>query len=217
MNWSALGVARLSSAPAPGPSGRSPRSQALPDARHLALPRSRQRLVSREVTDTQCGLKAFSRRAAHEIFSRSTLDGFSFDAEVAFLTQRLGLSFQRIPVNLVREYGSTLSAAAAHDPDAPRYRQLVVAQSASRQTTASADGYHAGVETRSFQGSLIMSRGNRHSRFASSGVNAPRCSICRLFPSRTQAACAGDRPSRRRLRHEPGLTEGILRGFDEAR
>ena len=67
------------------------------------------RLVSREVTDTQCGLKAFSQRAAHAIFSRLTLDGFSFDAEVVFLTQRLGLKFQRIPVNLVREYGSTLS------------------------------------------------------------------------------------------------------------
>jgi len=67
------------------------------------------RLVSHEVTDTQCGLKAFSLRAAQEIFSRLTLDGFSFDAEVVFLTQRLGLPFERIPVNLVREYGSTLS------------------------------------------------------------------------------------------------------------
>jgi dolichyl-phosphate beta-glucosyltransferase len=67
------------------------------------------RLISREVTDTQCGLKAFSCRAAYEIFSRVTLDGFSFDAEVVFLTQRLGFAFQRIPVSLVREYGSTLS------------------------------------------------------------------------------------------------------------
>ena len=81
---------------------------------HRSLPRgsfarSVKRLVSREVTDTQCGLKAFSHRAAQEIFSRLTLDGFSFDAEVVFLTQRLGLTFERIPVNLVREYGSTLS------------------------------------------------------------------------------------------------------------
>jgi dolichyl-phosphate beta-glucosyltransferase len=67
------------------------------------------RLVSSEVTDTQCGLKAFSRRAAHEIFSRLTLDGFAFDAEVVFLAERLGLVCERIPVNLVREYGSTLS------------------------------------------------------------------------------------------------------------
>jgi dolichyl-phosphate beta-glucosyltransferase len=67
------------------------------------------RLVSREVTDTQCGLKAFSFRAAKELFSRVTLDGFSFDAEVVSLTQRLELKYCRVPVKLVREYGSTLS------------------------------------------------------------------------------------------------------------
>ena len=67
------------------------------------------RLVSRTVTDTQCGLKLFSLHAVAEVFSRTTLDGFSFDAEVVYLTQRLGLAYCRIPVNLVREYGSTLS------------------------------------------------------------------------------------------------------------
>lgn len=65
--------------------------------------------ISREVTDTQCGLKAFSRRAAIEIFSRTTLDGFAFDAEVVLLCHRLGLSFRRVPVRLVNEYSSTLS------------------------------------------------------------------------------------------------------------
>lgn len=67
------------------------------------------RFVSRKVTDTQCGLKLFSHRAAGEVFSRMTLDGFAFDAEVVFLTQRLGFDFCRIPVSLVREYASTLS------------------------------------------------------------------------------------------------------------
>lgn len=67
------------------------------------------RLVSRQVTDTQCGLKFFARRAAREIFSRVTVEGFAFDAEVVFLTERLKLPFRRIPVNLVREYASTLS------------------------------------------------------------------------------------------------------------
>ena len=66
-------------------------------------------MVSRTVTDTQCGLKLFSLHAAAEVFSRTMLDGFSFDAEVVYLTQRLGLGYRRIPVNLVREYGSTLS------------------------------------------------------------------------------------------------------------
>lgn len=67
------------------------------------------RLISREVTDTQCGLKLFNRRAAMEIFSRTTIDGFAFDAEVVLLTQRLGLPFRRVPVTLVNDYGSMLS------------------------------------------------------------------------------------------------------------
>ena len=66
-------------------------------------------MVSREVTDTQCGLKLFSRRAALEIFGRATIDGFAFDAEVVMLTHRLGLPFRRVPVTLVNEFSSTLS------------------------------------------------------------------------------------------------------------
>lgn len=68
-------------------------------------------LVSREVTDTQCGLKAFSRRAALEIFSRTQIDGFAFDAEAVFLTHQLGLELRRLPVTLVNEYASTISLA----------------------------------------------------------------------------------------------------------
>lgn len=66
-------------------------------------------LVSRSVTDTQCGLKLFSRQAALELFTRTTIDGFAFDAEVVFLTHRLELPFQRIPVTLINEYASTIS------------------------------------------------------------------------------------------------------------
>lgn len=66
-------------------------------------------LISREVTDTQCGLKLFSAQAAYEIFSRVTIEGFAFDAEVVYLTRRLGLTFERIPVTLINEYSSTLS------------------------------------------------------------------------------------------------------------
>lgn len=66
-------------------------------------------LVSREVTDTQCGLKLFRREAACDIFSRTTIDGFAFDAEVVYLAHRLGLPFERVPVTLINEYSSTLS------------------------------------------------------------------------------------------------------------
>jgi dolichyl-phosphate beta-glucosyltransferase len=67
------------------------------------------RMVSREVTDTQCGLKLFDRSAALEIFARTTIDGFAFDAEVVMLTHRLGLPFRRVPVTLINEFASTLS------------------------------------------------------------------------------------------------------------
>ncbi len=67
------------------------------------------RMVSREVTDTQCGMKLFRRQAALEIFSRTTIDGFAFDAEVVMLTHRLGLPFRRVPVTLINEFASTLS------------------------------------------------------------------------------------------------------------
>ncbi|MBN2581119.1 MAG: glycosyltransferase [Pirellulales bacterium] len=81
-------------------------------ARHLATRVFRtvvNCLISREVTDTQCGLKLFTRQAALEIFSRVTIDGFAFDAEVVFLTHRLGYTFRRIPVTLINDYSSTLS------------------------------------------------------------------------------------------------------------
>ncbi len=81
-------------------------------ARRLATFLFRQivsRLVSRQVTDTQCGLKLFERRAALEIFGRATIDGFAFDAELVMLTHRLGLPFRRVAVSLVNEFSSTLS------------------------------------------------------------------------------------------------------------
>ncbi len=68
------------------------------------------RLVSREVIDTQCGLKLFSRDAGREIFSRAVIDGFAFDTEVVWLTQHLGLPFQQVPVKLIHEHDSSLSA-----------------------------------------------------------------------------------------------------------
>jgi dolichyl-phosphate beta-glucosyltransferase len=66
-------------------------------------------LISSPVADTQCGLKLFERRAALEIFSRSTIDGFAFDAEVVQLTHRLCYAFERIPVTLINDYDTTIS------------------------------------------------------------------------------------------------------------
>lgn len=66
-------------------------------------------LISRQITDTQCGLKIFSHRAAQAIFSQTQIDGFAFDAEVVYLTHYLNLAFRRVAVTLINEYASTLS------------------------------------------------------------------------------------------------------------
>lgn len=67
------------------------------------------RLISRQITDTQCGLKIFSSAAAGQVFSRTTINGFAFDAEVVFLAQRMKLRQACVPVRLINEDGSTLS------------------------------------------------------------------------------------------------------------
>jgi dolichyl-phosphate beta-glucosyltransferase len=66
-------------------------------------------LISRNITDTQCGLKLFSRDAALALFSRSRVDGFAFDAEIVFLAERMGIPCRRVPATLINEYSSTLS------------------------------------------------------------------------------------------------------------
>ncbi|MES2856466.1 MAG: dolichyl-phosphate beta-glucosyltransferase [Bdellovibrionota bacterium] len=53
------------------------------------------------IKDTQCGFKAFRNRAAREIFSRQTLNGFAFDVEVLMLAQTLGYKIDVLPVRWI--------------------------------------------------------------------------------------------------------------------
>jgi glycosyltransferase involved in cell wall biosynthesis len=48
--------------------------------------------------DTQCGLKAFTRRAAQAVFSRQRIERWGFDPELLFLAERLGLRTVEVPV-----------------------------------------------------------------------------------------------------------------------
>ena len=59
------------------------------------------RLVSGLDCDTQCGIKGYRRRAAREIYSRCTTDGFSFDFEVLIRADKLRLKVEQIPVSVV--------------------------------------------------------------------------------------------------------------------
>jgi dolichyl-phosphate beta-glucosyltransferase len=57
------------------------------------------RLFVVDVSDVTCGFKLFRREAAHAVFSRATLDDWSFDAEALFLTRHLGFSLVEVPVH----------------------------------------------------------------------------------------------------------------------
>jgi glycosyl transferase family 2 len=66
-------------------------------------------LVPVDVADTQCGGKAYTAEAAKELFARSRLDGFSFDAEVLFLARRSGYRVREIPFTLVQDRVTSIS------------------------------------------------------------------------------------------------------------
>src|SRR5205814_9751513 len=78
-------------------------------------------LVVPGVHDTQAGLKGFQRAAARELATPVRLDRFSFDVELLYLAQRLGLRIVECPVLfLYRQEPSTVrfiraSWATLHD------------------------------------------------------------------------------------------------------
>lgn len=65
-----------------------------------------QLLAVRGIHDTQCGFKLFTREAAHAIFSRCRLNGFSFDFESLFYAQRLGYAIAEVPIRWMHQEGS---------------------------------------------------------------------------------------------------------------
>lgn len=80
-------------------------------------------LVPVDVRDTQCGGKAYTARAAKDLFGRSRIQGFSFDAEVLFLARRAGLRVREIPFTLIQDHVTSIDFVA----EAPRMlRDLVV-------------------------------------------------------------------------------------------
>ena len=73
-------------------------------------------LVPVDVRDTQCGGKAYTAEAARDLFSRSRLDGFAFDAEVLFLARRAGYRVKEVPFTLVQDHVTSIDFLS----DAPR-------------------------------------------------------------------------------------------------
>jgi len=59
--------------------------------------------------DTQCGFKALTGQAAHEVASRMVVDRFGFDFELIILAKVLGFKIVQMPVRWLNEEGSTVS------------------------------------------------------------------------------------------------------------
>ncbi|MEI7621571.1 MAG: dolichyl-phosphate beta-glucosyltransferase [Candidatus Moraniibacteriota bacterium] len=59
--------------------------------------------------DTQCGFKAMTGLAAHEIAKRMVVDRFGFDFELIILAKKLGFKVVQMPVRWNNEEGSTVS------------------------------------------------------------------------------------------------------------
>ncbi len=60
------------------------------------------------VHDSQCGFKLFEHDAAKTIFELQTVNGFSFDLEVLYLANKLGIRFREVPVTWSNISGSRI-------------------------------------------------------------------------------------------------------------
>ncbi len=58
------------------------------------------------ISDTQCGFKLFRSEAAHDIFRRCKLNGFSFDFEALMVARDLGYTIAEAPIRWAHQEGS---------------------------------------------------------------------------------------------------------------
>ena len=64
----------------------------------------------RGIADTQCGFKLFRRPIAQDLFSVSSIDGYSFDLELLYIARQRGYHIAEIPVNWSDQPGSKVHA-----------------------------------------------------------------------------------------------------------
>ncbi len=58
------------------------------------------------INDTQCGFKLFRQAAAQDLFSVARIDGYGFDLELLYVTQRRGYRIAEVPINWTDQPGS---------------------------------------------------------------------------------------------------------------
>jgi dolichyl-phosphate beta-glucosyltransferase len=65
-----------------------------------------------QLSDTQCGFKAFRRERARSIFELQRIERFGFDPEILFLAKRNGLRVAEIPVHWSHDAATKVNVAA---------------------------------------------------------------------------------------------------------
>lgn len=59
------------------------------------------KIVVRGFSDTQCGFKCFTKKAARDIFNKQKINGYAFDVEVLYIAKRLNYKIKEVPVRWV--------------------------------------------------------------------------------------------------------------------
>jgi len=67
-------------------------------------------LILPGLNDTQCGFKCFHAKAAQDLFSQQTLNGWSFDIEILYLARRKKVRLREIPIHWYFDPDSKVSA-----------------------------------------------------------------------------------------------------------
>lgn len=65
-------------------------------------------LLGLRFKDTQCGFKAFNRRAVESVFAQQQIERWGFDPELIFLAQKNGFRVVEIPVQWAHEEGGSI-------------------------------------------------------------------------------------------------------------
>jgi dolichyl-phosphate beta-glucosyltransferase len=68
--------------------------------------------LPRDLTDTQCGFKAYRGDVARELYAQCTTDGFMFDLEVLIRARRAGHTVKEFPVHWAWDPDSRLKPSA---------------------------------------------------------------------------------------------------------
>ena len=59
--------------------------------------------------DTQCGFKAFTRRAAQTVFPLQHIERWGFDPEILFIARKFGLKIEEVPVRWAHSEGTRIN------------------------------------------------------------------------------------------------------------